>query len=57
MDAAVSRLKPVASELLLQHCFALDSHDGRRPVVAARLDALLGRELSRRLVRALSPPR
>ncbi|MGZ8693800.1 MAG: hypothetical protein ACXWZT_13875 [Gaiellaceae bacterium] len=55
MDAAaVSRLKPVASELLLQHCSALDSHDGRRPAATARLDALLGRDLARRLVQALS---
>ena len=57
MDAAaVSRPKPSASELLLQHCFALDSDDDR-PTAAARLDALLGRELARRLVRALSAVR
>jgi hypothetical protein len=55
MDAAaVSHPKPVASELLLEHCFALDSDDGRRPTAAARLEALLGRELARRLVHALS---
>jgi hypothetical protein len=55
MDAAaVSQPKPVASELLLEHCFALDSDDGRRPTAAARLEALLGRELAGRLVRALS---
>ena len=55
MDAAaVSPPKPVASELLLEHCFALDSDDGRRPTAAARLEALLGRELAGRLVRALS---
>jgi hypothetical protein len=58
MDAvAVSRPKPSASELLLEHCFALDSDDDRRPTAAARLDALLGRELALRLVRALSAVR
>ena len=32
MDAAaVNRPKPAASELLLEHCLVLDSHDGRRP--------------------------
>jgi len=58
MDAdAVNRLKPAASELLLEHCFVLDDHDGRRPTAAARLEALLGRELALRLVRALSKVR
>jgi hypothetical protein len=58
MDAAaVSRPKPSASELLLEHCFVLDSHDGRRPTAAARLEELLGRELARRLVQALAPTR
>jgi hypothetical protein len=58
MDAAaVSRPKPSASELLLEHCFVLDNRDGGRPTAAARLEALLGRELARRLVRALSPAR
>ncbi len=58
MDAAaVSHPKPAASELLLEHCFVLDSHDGRRPTAAARLEALLGRDLARKLVRALSPAR
>ena len=57
MDAAaVSRTKPAASELLLEHCFVLDS-DGGRPTAAARLEALLGRELALRLVRALSAAR
>ena len=55
MDAAaVSHLKPAASELLLAHCSALESDDQRRPTAAARLEALLGRELARRLVSALS---
>lgn len=55
MDAAaVSHLKSAASELLLEHCFALGGQDGRRPTAAARLEALLGRELALRLVLALS---
>ncbi len=58
MDAAaVNPPKPVASELLLGHCFMLDGHDGRRPTAAARLEALLGPELTRRLIRALTPQR
>ncbi|NUT55986.1 MAG: hypothetical protein HOQ03_08390 [Thermoleophilia bacterium] len=58
MDAAaVTHPKPAASELLLEHCFALEGRDGRRPPAAARLEALLGRELARKLVRALSPSR
>ena len=55
MDAAaVSQPKPGSSELLLEHCLVLDAHDGLRPTAAARLEALLGRELAQRLVRALS---
>ena len=58
MDAAaVNRPKPAASELLLEHCSMLDTHDGRRPTAAARLEALRGPELARRLVRALSTVR
>ena len=58
MDAAaVSHPKPAASELLLEHCLALDSSDGARPTAAARLEALLGRELAHKLVRALSAAR
>lgn len=58
MDAAaVSYIKPAASELLLAHCSALDSDDQSLPTAAARLDALLGRELARRLVSALSSAR
>jgi len=58
MDAAaVIHLKPVASELLLAHCFALDTEDQRRPTAAARLEAVLGSELARRLVAALSTAR
>ena len=58
MDAAaVSPVKPAASELLLAHCSALDSDDPCRPPAAVRLEALLGRELARRLVSALSTSR
>ena len=58
MDAAaVSHVKPAASELLLAHCSALDSEDRCRPTAAARLEALLGTELARRLVSALSTSR
>jgi hypothetical protein len=53
--AAVSHLKPAASELLLAHCSALDSDDRGLPTAAARLEALIGTELARRLVSALSP--
>ncbi len=58
MDAAaVSLVKPAASELLLAHCSALDSDDRCRPTAAVRLEALLGSELARRLVSALSAER
>jgi hypothetical protein len=58
MDAAaVSNLKPAASELLLEHCHALDIDSLRRPTAQARLEALVGKELAGRLVRALSPTR
>ena len=43
MDAAaVNYVKPAASELLLAHCFALESDDRCIPTAAARLEALLG---------------
>lgn len=58
MDAAaVNRAKPVASELLLAHCFAFDGDERERPSAAARLEAVLGRELAQRLVAALSAAR
>jgi hypothetical protein len=58
MDAAaVNPLKPAASELLLAHCNALNSDDRGRPTAAARLEALIGREMARRLVTALSAAR
>lgn len=52
MDAAAP-VKPRASELLLEHCLALDA-DRRRPTARDRLEALIGSELARRLVLALS---
>jgi hypothetical protein len=52
--AAVNPLKPAASELLLAHCRALICDDRGRPTAAARLEALVGREMAKRLVTALS---
>jgi hypothetical protein len=52
--AAVNNSKPAASELLLEHCHALDMDVRGRPTAADRLEALVGKELARRLVRALS---
>jgi len=49
MDAAASTK---ASQLLLEHCFALDS-ERRRPTARLRLETALGSELTRRLVLAL----
>ena len=58
MDAAaMTRLKPAASELLLEHCHALDFERRERPTAAVRLEALVGKELADRLVRALSGAR
>jgi hypothetical protein len=55
MDAAaVTNLKPAASELLLEHCHALDIDSRSRPTARDRLEALVGKELAGRLVRALS---
>jgi hypothetical protein len=53
MDAAATAR---ASELLLEHCQALDPHR-RRPTARVRLEAVLGSELARRLVLALCAPR
>lgn len=53
MDAAaLNHPKPTASQLLLEHCFLLEPGVAR-PTAAARLEALLGPELARRLVAAL----
>jgi hypothetical protein len=58
MDAAaVTHLKPAASELLLEHCHALDIDSRGRPTAAERLEALVGKELAGRLVRALTAVR
>jgi hypothetical protein len=53
MDAAASAK---ASDLLLEHCLALDP-ERRRPTARARLEAVLGSELTRRLVLALCTAR
>ena len=45
MDVAAATTKPRASELLLVHCFALDG-GRRRPTARARLEAMLGSELT-----------
>ena len=51
------RLKPAASQLLLEHCHALDFDARDRPTAADRLEAVVGKELAVRLVRALSARR
>lgn len=54
MDAAAVT-PPKRSQLLLEHCLAFAGDEAAgRPTAAARLEALLGRDLARRLVRALS---
>jgi hypothetical protein len=45
-----------ASERLLEHCFALLWEPGA-PTAKDRLDEVLGRELARTLVAALTPAR
>ena len=52
--AAVSYHKPAASALLLAHCSLLETEDRHAPPIAVRLEALLGSELAKRLVSALS---
>lgn len=60
MDAAaVNHRKQGASDLLLEHCFALDldsvvESERRRPTAVHRLEALVGAEMARRLLLALS---
>jgi hypothetical protein len=56
MDAAavLRPPRPRASELLLAHCAALDA---RCPTARSRLDTMLGPEMARRLVLALSTRR
>ena len=62
MDAAaVNHRKPGASDLLLEHCFALEwgseTDTARRPTAADRLEALIGSEMARRLLLALCSSR
>ena len=53
MDAAaVSSCKPGPFDLLLGHCRVLESD--MRPTARDRLEAMIGRDFSRRLVTALS---
>ena len=60
--AAASHRKPGASDLLIEHCFALElggtpeAEQGGTAAVA-RLEALLGAEMARRLLLALSGTR
>jgi len=56
MDAAAfSSRKPAPFDLLLGHCLVLEPD--RRPNARDRLEAMLGRDLTRRLVSALSSAR
>lgn len=58
MDAgALSYPEPAASRRLLEHCRALDFERKPRPTAEARLEAMIGRELTQRLVAALSAGR
>jgi hypothetical protein len=58
MDAAaVSEHERGASDLLLGHCFALDRQptaETDAPTAVDRLEALIGTEMARRLLLALS---
>jgi hypothetical protein len=54
--AVVAQRDPCASDLLLEHCFALDRRPGC-PTARVRLEALIGTELAHRLVYALTSPR
>lgn len=55
MDAAEPR-GPRGSDLLLEHCEALDT-ENRRPTASERLERIVGGYLARLLVGALSGPR
>ena len=58
MDAAtVSDRERGASDLLLEHCFALDRPPVETVTPVARLEALIGAEMARRLLLALSARR
>ncbi len=53
MDAAAfSHCKPAPFDLLLGHCLVLESDV--RPTALDRLEAMIGADLTRRLVSALS---
>jgi hypothetical protein len=53
MDAAEPNSAPRGSELLLEHCIALDAGDPR-PTAHERLERLVGGTLARFLVGALT---
>ncbi len=55
-DEAASPSKPGRSDLLLGHCLVLEA-EPRRPNARKRLEAVLGYELTRRLLQALRTPR
>lgn len=58
MDAAtVSDREHGGSDLLLEHCFALDRPAVETVTPVARLEALIGVEMARRLLLALSARR
>jgi hypothetical protein len=54
MNALVPRGRGRGVELLLEHCAALARLDDVRPSPRERLEALVGDELARTLVRALA---
>ena len=53
-DAATQSLQVRGSDLLLMHFTALEPGPEQRPPARQRLEALIGGELARRLVHALS---
>lgn len=55
MNAAALPRKPAPFDLLLGHCLMLEPE--LRPTARDRLEAMLGRDLTRRLVSALSSTR
>jgi len=54
MNALVPRGRGRGAELLLEHCAALSRLDHFRPLPFERLEAVVGRDLARALLRALS---
>jgi hypothetical protein len=54
MDALAPRGQGRGAELLLAHCAALESPDDARPSPLERLEAALGGDLARTLLRELA---